>query len=130
MKPLTIEELKELKPLDYIYVVDEIKDFSTYAYKSDMPLGSNIRFLTFERDYYLNDYGTMWVAYKNKEQAEAKGEIVELPKPFIGEMQNGYNETMFFVYRSRIDVFCPAKDTFFTREEAEAKLAELIGDTQ
>lgn len=78
MKPLTIEQLKSLEVGDWVWIVtkgnkgfygqiDEDTDDNALCIHSDfMP-------------FVYRNYGTKWVAYKNKEMAEAKGEIVELP---------------------------------------------------
>ncbi len=53
------------------------------------------------------------------------GTMVELPDPFVDTDVNGYNETLYFVYRSRIDIYCPCEDVFTNKEQAEARLKEL-----
>lgn len=78
MKPLTIEQLKALEVGDWVWIVCCIA--GTYATK----INQNEKYLEYQTitgKSYLNysDYGTKWLAWKNKEQAEAKGEIVELP---------------------------------------------------
>lgn len=81
MKPLTIEQLKSLEVGEWAWVVD--KDYKegyyaqiSYQDISAVTIDSNIGGL---EEIYDSDYGTKWLAYKNKEQSEAKGEIVELP---------------------------------------------------
>lgn len=71
MKPLTIEQLKVLPVQDWIYVIDKVivsKEYKRILDKTDDKL-----FLPEPRRY--KDYGTKWVAYKNKEQAECKGDL-------------------------------------------------------
>lgn len=81
MKPLTIEELKALEVGDWVWVelihrLEDVDKFtegqyfqihygginSIQCYKLG---GSNELLLLF------SDYGTKWIAYKNKEQAES-----------------------------------------------------------
>lgn len=78
MKPLTIEQLKALEVGDWVWIDDGIcKGYRkiTRSGVYGMCLGESDSLNTFR----YSDYDTRWVAYKNKEQAEAKGEIVELP---------------------------------------------------
>lgn len=86
MKPLTIEELKALKVGDWVWIVisDRSCTLSPSCYYQVDHLGRNKEYFMFcyggKRDgLRFSVYGTKWVAYKNKEQAEAKGEIIELP---------------------------------------------------
>lgn len=86
MKPLTIEELKSLEVGDWVWLEWETQDpiYWKYAkqkayFKIIEPENSgSIRFNNFVPMNY-SDYGKTWTAFKNKEMAEAKGEIVELP---------------------------------------------------
>lgn len=75
MKPLTIEQLKALEVGDWVWVEHGIHKLYCKIYNNTRDL------LGIGGNTYLDysDYGTKWLAYKNKEQAEAKGEIVELP---------------------------------------------------
>lgn len=82
MKPLTIEQLKALEVGDWVWVCGTRYDnqyacicrqnFEENYLNLTLTFGSNERFS-------YSDYGTKWLAYKNKEQAETKGDIVELP---------------------------------------------------
>lgn len=78
MKPLTIEQLKALEIGDWVWVVCCIA--GTYAMKINQS-EKCLEYQTIAEISYLDysDYGKTWLAYKNKEQAEAEGEIVELP---------------------------------------------------
>lgn len=76
MKPLTIDELKSLEIGDWVWIVEYNGAFCYYA-KIENTNGSC--FSLDNTDLYYSNYGTKWVAYKNKEQVECKGEIVELP---------------------------------------------------
>lgn len=89
MKPLTIEQLKALQVGDWVWIeilepesIEESFPKKAYFQKADIVVGENFF------PFILNDcedgldyqfYGSDWLAYKNKEQAEAKGEIVEFP---------------------------------------------------
>lgn len=82
-KPLTIDELKALKEGAWVWIVDISHNFSTYIRKSieDIFPARSV-FETYfrysksiyETTYTYDDYGTKWLAYKNKEQSELRGE--------------------------------------------------------
>lgn len=61
-------------------------------------------------------------AFKDKLES---GQLVELPKPFIGEGENAYGETTYLVYRSKVETYCPSEDIFTDKAQAEARLKEL-----
>ncbi len=71
MKPLTIEELKELEVGDWVWIVCCLG--GNYAKKLEQSANS-LKYKTHIAESYLNyiDYGKNWLAYKNKEQAEGK----------------------------------------------------------
>lgn len=69
MKPLTIEQLKALEVGDWVYLKRMDGGVSSYIH---------IKYL-FQMLLCYEDYGKTWLVYKNKEQAECKGEIVVLP---------------------------------------------------
>lgn len=95
MKPLTIEQLKTLKEGDWIWIIlkDEFYSFSgshkfrsphdgTYYVIYDREeTGLSVLTIFENRTMWVDysDYGTRWIAYKNKEYAEVKGDILELP---------------------------------------------------
>lgn len=116
MKPLTIEELKALKVGDWVWVVNKERDdgFSRYAqqlYKNDFD------------GYHLADYGTKWLAYKNKEMAECKGEIVELPCILKSNSTYPKNQVVYINEFGSIIV-----ERFSYEQDAERRLAELRGE--
>lgn len=79
-KPLTIDELKALQVGDWVWVVSS----SILATPDYFRIKNRAIMFCVSNDYKricfdYSDYGTKWLAYKNKEAAEAKGEIVELP---------------------------------------------------
>lgn len=86
MKPLTIEQLKELQVGDWVWIIvlsfDGVNNphkgdyYRIHPYLMDGELSCGWRGYTTAFKY--SDYGDKWLAYKNKEQAEAKGEIVEV----------------------------------------------------
>lgn len=78
MKPLTIEELRNLEVGDWVWVVNLYRNESHYAQKVYGGEFDNFHFNTTDDEYYMSDIGQRWLAYKNKEQAECKGEIAEL----------------------------------------------------
>jgi len=74
MKPLTIQSLKELKSGDWVWIESETYG-KTYAVIEDS-IQDGVLLSAVSLFGWLNyaDYGTEWLAYKNKEQTEAKVE--------------------------------------------------------
>lgn len=77
-KPLTIEELRALKTGDWVWLVAD--KAQGYAYKLEPSLCSPEKewlmlktYYNFRRALTYANYGTKWVAYKNKEEAENAG---------------------------------------------------------
>ena len=79
MKPLTIEELKSLEVGDWVWI--ELQYETGFYALVERRENDYIEFNSAKRRGFIAwyNYGTKWLAFKNKEQAEAKGEIVELP---------------------------------------------------
>lgn len=78
-KPLTIDELKALEVGDWVWVESNTYG-KTYAVVDDTDKdGLLLNAISLFGWLAYADYGTNWLAYKNKEQAEIKGEIGELP---------------------------------------------------
>lgn len=134
MKPLTIEELKSLKVGDWVWV--ETPDHNNGQYLQVHYGGVNsiqCYKLKSENELLLfySDYGTKWLAYKNKEQAETKGEIVELPclrdiEDYIESNGNHIRmKELNYMERGRIYSIPYVEGQF---EEAERRLAELKGE--
>lgn len=146
MKPLTIEQLKALEVGDWVWVTHTDGDSGTYMqignkkYNRIVLCGSFI-----EIEYAYEYYDKMWLAWKNKEQAEAKGEIVDLPCK-VGDTVWLLNDPYFVadicevvieeikISRSGTTIFCLYDDeycefiadaVFKTKSEAERRLAEL-----
>ena len=78
-KPLTIEELKSLKEGDWVWVVcpwnEELTQYARIEKRFNSSICGQDTFLSGEYVHiFLSDcdYGTRWLAYKNKEQAEGK----------------------------------------------------------
>lgn len=89
---LTIEELKALPVREWVWIAQPktfFGDLSTYYQKSEKSDGNRFVAITWadeggeetDEDLILSwdysDYGTKWLAYKNKEQAE--GKLITLP---------------------------------------------------
>ena len=110
MKPLTIEELKALEVGDWVWIVHNTHK-SSYLKK----VSNNENQFEFSWFSY-SDYGTKWLAYKNKEQAEAE-EYKLYCEPAWGWMVNKY-----------IPAHYKPWFTADTKEEAERRLAELKGE--
>lgn len=77
MKPLTIEELKALKVGDWFWVVDLYSGVNSGYVQIDDNFVDCVDF---------DDYGTDWLAYKNKEQAEAEEHCVICHKDISDEL--------------------------------------------
>lgn len=82
MKPLSIEELKRLKIGDWVWLTDETGHLGRYVAKTIAPIKEYDKTFNFDSllgsyTYSYFTYGTIWLAYKNKEQVECKGELVE-----------------------------------------------------
>lgn len=77
-KPLTIKELKALKVGDWVWLTSPGRlHLGGYAAKASAPIEEddktfNFDSLAFSQTYPYSTYGTEWLAYKNKEQTEAK----------------------------------------------------------
>lgn len=81
MKPLTIEELKKLEVGDWVWILPIDKALCGYYAEILRQEKEALIYSAMCRGVQTiySDYGKTWLAYKNKEQAETKGEIVELP---------------------------------------------------
>lgn len=149
-KPLSIEELKALQVGDWVWI-DFGEDYiGKYCRKVDNSRDNEFIYDTIwdcrgEVLAYSN-YGKTWTAYKNKEQAESKGEWVELPciamveqglvdgkfKPTKEAQQLNGRYAVVYIDKSKyskplIDI-CWSKDGYYKYEQAERRLAELKGD--
>ena len=78
MKPLTIDELKALQVGDWVWIIH--KQVQPCYGKIMAKHDDTIYFSTTEglQRVHWKNYGNTWLTYKNKEQAETKGEWVEL----------------------------------------------------
>lgn len=88
MKAMTIEEIKNKKDEEWLFIVDLKNEKESSYYKFNRVERCFIVF--YEQDesfcpkcFLIDDYGKNWVAYKNKEEAECKGELVELPNGWL-----------------------------------------------
>lgn len=129
-KPLTIDELKALEVGDWVWIIDN--DRKGYAQvEVSKAIGDKGFIMPNKRSYgfgYYDTYGTKWLAYKNKEMAECKGEIVELPciRPIVFEGGNGVTmyELAYFDEDGMVQTKVYRDDQL---HEAERRLAELRG---
>lgn len=130
MKPLTIEELKELEVGDWVWFIsinkNGVKQKGEYRRIEENVINRIYLSGAYSSgNHWYENYGFTWLAYKNKEQAEAKGEIVELP--CIIEVQD-LNSVRYDIYFKRTEPPYKGSLDFYvrkTREEAEARLKEL-----
>ena len=131
MKPLTIEQLEALNPYDWVWVED---------------LKTHMGYYTLIGNLNLSMCGKVFNLWKNKEQAECKGEIVELPKTKWAITRSAVCVVGNFDYviEERIPVarwmvdrwhfgYEPMKlrtiiETFDSKDEAERRLADLKGE--
>lgn len=100
MKPLTIDELKALEVGDWVWLIYLENNDREYA--KIMSNGKDMmQFCTaFPLPPYIySDYGKTWLTYKSKEQAECKGEIIEVPPIMNVENSEEYNATVFILRR-------------------------------
>ena len=159
MKPLTIDELKGLPNGDWVWLVN--KSGKTVA-DYDGSMYSRKYYQSTESEYFdcgtkgtlysfkYSDYDKTWLAYKNKEQAESKGEWVELPCKRGDPIWVVYRDfdkcgEHFMVYKAVCCGFdlstphiriitnfsCYETDRFgnyTTEAQAEARLKELRGE--
>lgn len=165
MKPLTIEELKALQVGDWVWIVDTERQKQIYVRKdAECAIDVIIENLEDEFAYTTADefgafdysfYGKTWLAYKNKEQAETKGEIVELPcrvgdKAWrvydLGAMSSiekvyvtdiiiddryigiGFSQTGSRLTLKRNGERISTQNVYLDKSEAERRLAELRGE--
>lgn len=129
MKPLTIEELKALEVGDWVWIVDRQANTNMYGkftHSSSYFEKFAFYFETagYSMQLFEEDYSTKWQAYKNKEHAECKGQIVEFP--CIREVYKK-NKPTYRVFFLRDDNFIDSYAEW-TEEEAERRLAELKGE--
>lgn len=123
MKPLTVEELKALEVGDWVWedkskVYEFIKD-KTNEFLLTLCDG------VLDRHYY-SDYGTKWIAYKNKEQAETKGKIVELPTIiFFPDMHPILGKIITYQVVWLSELLGIRTEKYAAKEQAEARLKEL-----
>lgn len=124
MKPLTIEQLKALEVGDWVWIcyLGDLKFYGSSYWKiakqyEDMLCSEHTGFK-------YSDYGTKWIAYKNKEQAECKGEIVELPclREITNSVVGKQKQLLYVGALGYINTTVYNDDEF---DESERRLAEL-----
>lgn len=135
MKPLSVEELKALEVGDWVWVVDFAEQIQFYARHDEeceiVLIGESMAdewaYTTADSfgAYDYSHYGDTWLAYKNKEQAECKGEIVETGKYFIEPEQLPNRPLRYLICDYSISK--GIRDMCDTYAEAERRLAELKG---
>jgi len=149
MKPLSIEEIKQLKEDDWVWIVS-LLDWDNY-YKHgqyvqvdcDEDGEDGLCFIADCKCWEYVEYGKTWLAYKNKEQADCKGELVELPNEkwciTIGSKDTNENDNYMIEHLQPYAEYYKGKwhigykniewrtiiETFDTYKQAEQKLKEL-----
>lgn len=149
MKPLTIDEIKSFKVGDWVWLnVTGVSSYAEIEAQSNDRIFLNCKYI-YGSNYSYHLYGKTWLAYKNKEQAEAKGEIVELMLKagdtiyIVDTILNKIDtRTIEFIALREDNITIHTTsgrwmfydwlgDTIFkTEEEAEHRLAELKGEKE
>lgn len=142
MKPLTIEELKALEVGDWVWVVkDNIGSYGkiedTYNFITQK---KDKRILTHDVYVYmdLDGYGRTWFAYKNKEKAEGKGEIItngQLLRNLSDDELASFlcSDSFQKLKMSYTSSYLGVRDWLsaeLTKEETESRLQELRGENE
>lgn len=132
--PLTIDELRALKAGDWVWIIDIEKQSGYYR---QVTINDNNEKIVFYGEFTngycpFETYGKTWLAYKNKEQAEAKGEIVELPclrdKPSLHIAGNEWIKRKELNYMTKDKTICSIVYWENEFDEAERYFAELKGE--
>lgn len=120
-KSLSIDELKSLEVGDWVWIESNTYG-KTYAVVDDTNKdGLLLNSISLFGWLAYSDYGAKWLAYNNKEQAEAKGQIVELPEPYMyGNDVVGFGVSYQKVINKR--------NYYKLEDEAKRRLAELRGE--
>lgn len=143
-KALTIEELKALKVGDWVWIKpksEEAMCFSAGYYKISANWFSKnsyeyehcVCFTGIEEDPTLawSNYGTKWLAWKNKEQAETNSKTIELPclrdiPDFVDkDGKRTKMKELNYIENERVYSIPYVNGQF---EEAERRLMELKGE--
>lgn len=155
MKPLSIEAIKQLKEDDWVWIKTNNSQYLRVNFSSENLCGETLCGI---KTYYYADYGTKWAAYKNKEEADCKGELVMLPCQIhdVGYFVDTENkmiveadvkEILIHNYTKKFATiqitfeqlegrvlyndFCKQmclSEIYWDKEQAEQKLKELIGE--
>lgn len=145
MREMTIQELKALKVGDWVWIDYKLSGNRFYTKKFSQSLGSVFDIVELPCGLDYADYGKIWQAWKNKEQAEAKGEIVEFPCELGQRLYAVYDNKIYEYFSEEINVhedgrfifetptlfpkrLTFGKDIFVNKAEAERRLAELKGE--
>lgn len=144
-KPLTIDELKALQVGDWVWVVKGNHRCYECKYLND-----EIEFCSrrLGAAYKYSDYGTKWLAYKNKEQAERQSKYNVGDTVYFIHIK-GYGKTIeecsqltIFEFKIRRVYSGKTKITYYvkgvkmgidedlligTKEEAQQRIKELQG---
>lgn len=120
MKPLTIEELKALESGEYVYIISKEYNFEIYRRKSTFDNDNYFIDCNYckELGYLYSDYGIKWLAYKNKEQAEAE------------EYKIDFDEHGGWEVSKYIPAHYQPWFTADTKEEAQQRIKELQGENK
>ena len=81
MNALTIEQLKSLEVGEWVYLTNADRMYGTYVKKLSTSDDEGFAWENIEtlEKYKYNEYSIDWLVFRNKQEAEARGEIVELP---------------------------------------------------
>lgn len=139
MKPLTTDELKALKDGDWVWVDMKcgIRTYGQIIHTEMLEHTGNYDFVSLT-DRYLPinaDYGTKWIAYKNKEQAEIKttnGSVLRMlsNKELAEFLCSDGLQRLKMSYTSSVIGLNDWLEIELNETEAEKRLAELKGVPQ
>lgn len=79
MKPLTIEELKALPVGDWVWIINKQFNVLRYYQQSKKCCEAFSVYGECYSTFLYSDYGTKWIAYKNKELAKIKLDDEQIP---------------------------------------------------
>ncbi len=102
MEPLTIDELKAFDD-DFIWLVMNGKGYyveilhKLYTLADGDEVGILVGAYEYEEGLNYSDYGTKWIAYKNKEQAEAKADALESDRDNLLRTLGEANKELVFL---------------------------------
>lgn len=117
-RALTIEDLKALSLGDWIWLVDKKYSCNYYVeiHSSNMSeLQLNGNHCNHDEIFSFSDYGTEWLAYKNKEEAENSnyGNVAQAIKGFAEKAEKICDDYHLETKEIVMKVVCMAKEELY-----------------